>query len=61
MCEENRIIPVEFDGKNDAIFHPYTLDGEPSIKYVTNYGHYDDLPLDKVADAWARGYPSWEL
>ena len=61
MCEENRIIPVEFDGKNDAIFHPYTLDGEPSIEYVTNYGHYDDLPLDKVADAWARGYPSWEL
>ena len=52
MCERHRIIPVEFDGKNDAMFHSRNRDGKLHIEYVKDLGHYyDDLPLDRLWDA----------
>lgn len=48
MCQKNRIIPVEFDGKKDARFHPYTQDSRLHIEYVLDRGPYDDVPLDEV-------------
>jgi len=56
MCQENRIIPVEFDGKNHAIFHPYNLDGELHIEYVKEYGTYEDVPLEECFKAWVQAY-----
>lgn len=50
MCQQNRIIPVDFDGKNDAIFHSHNLDGKLHIEYVQDHGHYDDLPFNKIID-----------
>lgn len=56
MCHENRIIPVEFDGKNDAIFHSHNLDGTLHIEYVRDHGHYEDIPYDDILAAWERLY-----
>ncbi len=56
MCQENRIIPVEFDGKRDAIFHSHNLDGELHIEYVKDHGYYEDVPMDEILDAWAKVY-----
>jgi transglutaminase-like putative cysteine protease len=51
LCQKTRTLPVEFDGKNDAIFHPYNQDGELHIEYIKDLGrHYDDLPLDKLLE-----------
>jgi len=48
MCQKNRIIPVEFDGKNDARFHSHTRDGKLHIEYLLDRGPYDDAPLDEI-------------
>ena len=56
MCRENRIIPVEFDGKNDAIFHSHNQDGKLHIEYLTDLGQYDDVPLDKIWEAMTQTY-----
>ena len=58
MCQENRIIPVEFDGKNDAIFHSRNQDGRLHIEYVHDYGHYQDVPMEEILDGWVRAYGS---
>ena len=50
MCQKNRFIPVEFDGKSNAIFHSHNLDGKPHIEYIKDLGHYDDLPFDMVTN-----------
>ena len=50
MCQENRIIPVEFDGKHDAMFHSHNLDGKLHIEYVKDHGHFDDLPFDTITN-----------
>ena len=43
------IVPVEFDGQKDALFHPRTRDGRPHIEYVLFRGSYDDVPFEEVA------------
>ena len=48
MCQKNRLIPVEFDGRNDAKFHVHNLDGKLHIEYIHEYGCYDDLPFKKI-------------
>jgi len=47
-CEKYRFKTVEFDGNHDATLPSHNLDGERHIEYITDYGHYDDLPFDKI-------------
>ena len=50
-CHEKRFLPVEFDGTQDATFHPHDQDGRPHIEYIRDLGSYDDLPFDEIT-AW---------
>ena len=54
MCQQNRFIPVEFDGRHDAILPSHNLDGKPHIEYVEDRGHYDDLPFDTIINLRIR-------
>jgi transglutaminase-like putative cysteine protease len=56
MCQKNRIIPVEFDGQNDAIFHSHNLDGQLHIEYVADHGCRVDVPVDEIIAAWEQHY-----
>jgi transglutaminase-like putative cysteine protease len=51
MCQKNRLIPVDFDGRHDAILPSYDQEGRPHIEYVQDHGYYDDLPFEKMI-AW---------
>lgn len=55
-CLENRIIPVEFDGRSDSILHSHNRDGKPHIEYVKLRGHYDDVPLQEMIDTVIQVY-----
>jgi len=56
MCQANRIIPVEFDAKNDAIFHSHNLDGKLHIKYTADHGYREDVPVDEILADWKQRY-----
>jgi transglutaminase-like putative cysteine protease len=56
MCQKHHIVPVEFDGKNNATFHRYNQEGKLHIEYVCDYGHYPDLPLEEMLKARAKAY-----
>lgn len=58
MCQENQIIPVEFDGKNHAVFHSHNLSGKLHVEYVRDRGYYQDVPLGEILDAAIRTYGS---
>ena len=60
MCQENRIIPIEFDGKHDAILHSHNMDGELHIEYVVDHGCYEDIPVHEILTAWSKVY-GWSL
>jgi len=56
MCQKNRIIPVEFNGKHDGMFHSHNLDGKLHIEYVQDHGYRADVPVDEILAAWAKAY-----
>lgn len=56
MCQEKRIIPVEFDGQHHALLHSRNLDGKLHIEYVQDHGHSIDVPVEEMLAAWMRHY-----
>ena len=56
MCRENRIAPVEFDARQDGVFHSHNLDGELHIEYVSDRGFYTGVPMDEILADWLQVY-----
>jgi len=48
MCQENNIVPVEFDGQIDAKFNLYNREGKLHIEYLMDRGLFDDVPLAQI-------------
>ncbi len=56
LCKRHGIIPVEFDGENDAIFHFYDRHGHPHMDYLDDRGVFDDLPLEQIRETYRNKY-----
>jgi len=56
MCQENRFVPVEFDGTTDAIFSATDIDGKPHIEYVLDRGIFLDVPGKQIVHDWVKMY-----
>lgn len=56
LCERFHVKPLEFDGENDAIFHPYDVDGRRHMEYVTDHGAFADVPYDKIIEMFETHY-----
>ena len=54
MTEKMGLIPVEFDGKSDGIFHLKDKKGDISIEYLKDVGSWPDLPMEHILDAFVR-------
>lgn len=51
MCQEKGIIPVEFNGRNDARFNRYNKEGKLHIEYLMDRGPFDNIPLEQIWQA----------
>lgn len=51
MCQDNKLVPVEFDGRSNAMFPEYSQEGKPHIEYLLDRGPYDDIPLEEIRKA----------
>jgi len=59
LCERFRIRPLEFDGTEDSIYHPFDLDGRRHMEYLNFRGEYADLPFEEMQQDFAKYYPDW--
>lgn len=57
LCERFGLLPLEFDGLHDSIYHPYDRAGQRHMEYVHQRGSFDDLPLADIVQDFARLYP----
>jgi len=51
MCQKHGIIPVEFDGQNDATFNRYNKEGKLHIEYLMDRGVFEDVPFEEIWQA----------
>jgi transglutaminase-like putative cysteine protease len=59
LCNKFRLKPLEFDGLEDSIYHPFDLDGKKHMEYLNYHGEFADLPFDRMMNDFARFYPGF--
>ena len=57
LCQKMRLHPLAFDGEQDSIYHPYDLDGNRHMEYVSMQGEHDDVPREDLLNVFAIHYP----
>jgi transglutaminase-like putative cysteine protease len=59
LCERFDLLPLEFDGAADSLYHPFDRHGHRHMEYVAQRGSFDDVPLERITADFARLYPRW--
>jgi len=57
LCERFGLLPLEFNGIDDSIYHPFDLHGNRHMEYVAQRGCFDDVPLTEIIADFGRLYP----
>lgn len=57
MCEKFGVLPLEFNGKEDSVFHPFDKAGKQHMEYLKEHGHFADFPPEKLVEAYQEHYP----
>ncbi|BBP75578.1 MULTISPECIES: transglutaminase-like domain-containing protein [Pseudomonas] len=57
LCETFGVIPLEFDGLSDSVFHPYTQGGQRHMEYLRDHGQFADVPESLFYGHLAECYP----
>jgi transglutaminase-like putative cysteine protease len=61
LCDRFGLLPLEFDGRADSIYHPFDKAGNRHMEYVAMHGAFDDVPLERILHAFAMHYPNMPL
>ena len=59
LCEKVRILPLEFDGEEDSIFHPFDADGQEHMEYLAYRGEFAEVPLEAMRADFSTHYPDF--
>ena len=57
LCERFGVRPLEFNGREDSLFHPYDAAGRRHMEYIRQRGSYDDVPFDEIMAVFRKFYP----
>jgi transglutaminase-like putative cysteine protease len=57
LCRKFRVKPLEFDGRNDSIFHAFDEDERRHMEYLRDRGNYADVPTAEIQKAFRETYP----
>ena len=56
LCEKFGLKPLEFDGTEDSIYHPYDVAGNEHMEYLKDHGVFDDFPFETMVNACKSFY-----
>ncbi len=59
LCQAFGVLPLEFDGTKDSIFHPLDAAGNRHMEYVDDHGRFADLPWEAILTAFKKAYPNF--
>jgi transglutaminase-like putative cysteine protease len=57
LCERFGLLPLDFDGVHDSIYHAFDKAGNRHMEYVHQRGTFDDMPLQQIVEDFDRVYP----
>jgi transglutaminase-like putative cysteine protease len=57
LCRRFKVKPLEFDGRQDSIFHPYDEDERRHMEYLRERSSHADVPVAEIMQAFREAYP----
>jgi transglutaminase-like putative cysteine protease len=57
LCEKFGLLPLDWDGRRDSLYHPYDREGRRHMEYLRYHGEFADVPLERMRETWSREYP----
>jgi transglutaminase-like putative cysteine protease len=57
LCRRFRVKPLEFDGREDSIFHPFDEQDRRHMEYLRDRGSHADVPVEEIMQAFREAYP----
>ena len=58
LCQRFNVKPLEFNGRDDSIFHEFNTLGQMHMQYIRDHGVYADLPFADILATFRRYYPA---
>ena len=59
LCTRFRVRPLDFDGTEDSIFHPFDEDNRRHMEYVRDRGSFVDVPVAEIKRVFSETYPQY--
>jgi transglutaminase-like putative cysteine protease len=56
LCERHKVAPLEFNGREDALFQPYNREKKQFMEYIAYHRTYADIPVKTIVAAWKKAY-----
>jgi len=56
LCEKFGLKPLEFDGTEDSIYHPFDVAGNEHMEYLKDHGVYNNFPFETMINAFKTFY-----
>lgn len=59
LCDRFNLLPLDFDGASDSIYHPFDKSGQRHMEYLRERGSFTDVPLAQIVADFRETYPGW--
>ncbi len=59
LCDRFGLLPLEFDGRTDSIYHPFDKSGNRHMEYLQERGSFVEVPLAQLLADFRAAYPGW--
>ncbi len=57
LCDRFKVVPLDFNGREDSIFQEFDNNGERYMEYLHEYGEFADMPLALFTQELQKYYP----
>ena len=58
LCEKFGLHPLEFNGREDSLYHEFDRAGNQHMEYLSDRGEFEDIPLEDMLAVFAEHYPN---
>jgi transglutaminase-like putative cysteine protease len=59
LCQRFGLLPLDWDGRSDSLYHPFDAAGQRHMEYVHQRGSFDEVPLSDIVATFRATYPGW--
>lgn len=56
LCDRYSVDPLDFNGRDDSVFHAYNRENKKYMEYLADHGTYADVPVEAIVAAWEETY-----